>query len=249
MKINKIKEKLTEGLSLFENDTLTNVFTKNIREAVLHRDEDNIEDPKNSEDELDDELAVKPIDVDDIERPEDVSPRERMAQPITDPEVFNSGDPQIQPTNLVTGGEELTGRDKGLELSASDNDIKRIIDSNMMVKIKYKSNSGDGGSKIYNVAIYALGTNLRDNRAIRVYNSFGGNGSGWKTFLIGNIEGITVSGQHMGKAAISDYLTNTPKDGGSPEIQGYKQHLDKSFKTIDHQKAVNNEFSKPKIKN
>ena len=272
MKINKIKTKLTEGLFLFECDNLTNVLTQNIREAVLHddKDEDNIDDLESGEN-VDDELVVKPVNIDkvkpevnvngvdgvevDIEKPVGTSPRGRMAQPITDPKIINKK-PQVKPINMVGDASEvLTAKDKGLKLGNSDTDIKRIIDSNMMVKIKYKSNSR-GESNTYNVAIYALGTNIKGNRAIRVYNSFGGSGeskSGWKTFLVGNIDNITVSGQHMGKAAISDYLTNTPKPTtdpnkkNEPEVQGYNHYGDKSFKTIDYQKTINNGFNNVKI--
>ena len=285
MKVNKIKERLIEGLSLFEGNVLTDVFTQNIREAVLHddKDDDNIGDGLEDDIEVDKKekpiedpnLTVKPIKplnkvkptvnikgVNDVElnvnpknvkKPEDVSPRERMAQPITDPKINKT--PQVKPTNMVGDASmELTARDKGLELSNSDTDIKRIIDSNMMVKIKYESESRDE-INTYNVVIYALGTNLKGNRAIRIYNSFGGSAnskSGWKTFLVSNIKGITVSGQHMGKSAISDYLKNAPEiKGGKPKIQGYNHDGDKSFMNAkpDHIKSIGNNLSKPKIKN
>ena len=277
MKIDKIKEKLKERLRLFENNDLTNDLVQNIREAIIPNDDDNevYRREYNDDDEVDDEInnddpvmkpsngikKVKPnVKVDDVEvttepdeipRPKDVPHKDRVAQPI----ATSNNKPQVKPLSMVSGGLELTNRDKGLKLTNSDNDIKRIIDSNMMVKIKYKPSSDNqiGDVFEYNAMIYVLGLFSNNKKAIRVYNLYHGRDAntknGWKTFSVENIESITVTGLHMGKKAISDYLSNAPKGEEGPAIQGYNHSGDKTFKSIIHQKVIQPTISNTKLKN
>lgn len=255
----KIKDKIIDELYLFEHEQLTNNLIVNIREVVFRDDEEEEEeeletpeviDGEEEEDDTDNVVkTINPIT-------KEVEPVDGTAQPS--PKLTTNKKPQVKPIPLTKGGEvKLTGRDKGLKLGNSDVDIIRVIDSDMMVKIHYKpkSNNPDNSVYTYNGVIYVLGVNLRGKKAIRVFNPHLGRNSsesGWKTFLVSNIMGINVSGLNMGKKAISDYLSNSPRDGREDNegddngdgIQGYNHNGDKSFVSIIHSKKF-----EPTIKN
>ena len=116
--------------------------------------------------------------------------------------------------------------------SVSDDNVKSAITDKYNVNILYKDYDDKPPSRRY-IQVYVLGITKAGNKAIRVYQIFGGSksndSSNWKIFLLDKIEGWYPTNVKWVRP-VSDLANSIPK---------YNEDGDKSFNYVLYQADKN----------
>jgi len=239
MEINRIKEKLTEGLIKYDSESLNENILSDIKNYArkLARKIFKTEggDENEIESQIEDDIISKlPNDVDVNSDLDDVLRDEEGESNIEWPEpeeiVDEPKQQPVEPTDINKGvGKPNTPSDNQQvgtsvnNIEVSEEIINKIIENNYRVKILYQGKKEDKPNWRF-IDIYAIGTSKAGNRVIRGYQAFGYTETAipkWKLFRIDRILQIQITKYHYGKSPMDLYNPNG--DGSMISVSNKKQ--------------------------